>query len=852
MAPRPTPLAAIHDALCDAFTFESLGRMLKLKLNRDISDYSSRSDRQQVVFELLDRAHREGFLDDLVIAARQSNPGNEKLAVLPPTRGEELRHLSRLIEETEKKARLYSPLQGIAATGHAPVDAWEDDNLAPVTHQSRNREEKRESYDDVLAACDKVKRAALLGAPGSGKSTTLRKLAMDLARRAQKNDAEPLPVLVTLGNWRGNESLEQFLKHALGWDVQTLSKARRLVLLLDGLNEVPTATRAEKANDVLRLQGSIDPRTGIYVSCRADDYTGDLDLRLDTLTIEPLSPPRIRAALRQWVTNLGEAPEMGDAIFWQLAGDEQLAGVFERWAGKDEFWSADESLWFALKISHEDYELWRRHIPNPRSLIRLAANPFLLDMLFRVRWAEGTLPRNRGDLFGRFIHRLLSREKLFVEDPPKSKKWRLQPEGERLLEGLAGLAWRMQRAAETVVSRTVTIEALGGEELLKKALDSTLLEGDGELRFRHQLFQEYFAALALRGRLGSIPAVELWRAERWWERSGWEETVVLLAGLHAEDCTPVVRWLATAQPDVTAQCIAEGGAELADRQGLFRELQAAWLPRLTDIAVEPQPEGRAAIGRALGRLNLDNRKGVGVDSNGVPDIDWVKIPGGEIVYQVLWRRTVETFWMARHLVTNRQFQAFLDAKDGYRNDRWWNGLTEPDRTPRSPHWTEANHPRETMSWYEAMAFCAWLGYKLGCDVRLPTDCEWELAARGTEGRHYPWGNGYCAGYANVNESGELRDFRARTSAVGIYPEGASREGILDLAGNVWEWCLDEYGNPDRTQAGGTKSRVLRGGSWFTPPRLTVVVSHFSLPNVRGKDFGFRVVCSSPIRKTLSR
>ncbi|MBL8295252.1 MAG: NACHT domain-containing protein [Bryobacterales bacterium] len=324
MAPRATPLAAIHDALCDAFTLESLGRMLKLRLNRDLSDYSSRSDRQQVVFDLLDRAQREGFLDDLVSAARESNPGNEKLAVLPPTRGEELRYLSRLIEETEKKARLYSPLQSIAATGHAPLDAWGDDNLAPVTHQSRKREEKRESYDDVLAACGKVKRAALLGAPGSGKSTTLRKLAMDLARRAQASEAEPLPVLGTLGNWRGSESLDQFLKHTIGWDIQAVSRARPLVLLLDGLNEVPTATRTDKAKDVIRLQGSIDPGTDLYVSCRTEDYTGDLDLGLDTLTLEPLSPPRIQAALRQWVTNLGEAPGLGTPFSGNWPGTNGL------------------------------------------------------------------------------------------------------------------------------------------------------------------------------------------------------------------------------------------------------------------------------------------------------------------------------------------------------------------------------------------------------------------------------------------------------------------------------------------------------------------------------------------------
>jgi hypothetical protein len=525
-----------------------------------------------------------------------------------PTRDEEVDYLQRLLGEIEEKARLYAPLRGIAdikpaAQAAALLTPWADDeDIALLMHRPRSQAgaegaEQRE-YEDILAAFADVKQAALLGAPGAGKSTTLRRLAADLGRAVLESPQAPLPIFVSLGDWRGDEGLSEFLRaHVpeIGWAAQALSKEARLILLLDGLNEVPTARREAKAAGLLAFKDALAKDTPCIVSCRRDDYVGDLDLGLDTLSLEPLTPQRIRQVLRHWLPDDAQGVEPGSAerLFWQLAGDERLAGVLATWvkagSSEDAFWSVadpqqDEKAY--AKTSVDQDEIWRRNVPNPRSLLRLAANPFMLTMLYQVWAFEGELPRNRGDLFTRFVDRLLSRERLLVRNGDTGV-WERTSDGERLLCGLTSLAWIMQGerldrgetgeggfGVLTVIARDTALKELDGEALLKKAEDATLLEGNEEIRFRHQLLQEYFTASALRSHIQDRPpllAAELWPAERWWERSGWEESAVLLAGLYSEDCAPVARWLRDAQPEVAAQCVLESGAEIDDRHALFRE-----------------------------------------------------------------------------------------------------------------------------------------------------------------------------------------------------------------------------------------------------------------------------------------
>lgn len=148
---------------------------------------------------------------------------------------------------------------------------------------------------------------------------------------------------------------------------------------------------------------------------------------------------------------------------------------------------------------------------------------------------------------------------------------------------------------------------------------------------------------------------------------------------------------------------------------------------------------RAEAGRVLGRIG-DKRKGVGLNDKDLPDIDWKKIPPGEVVLKDnAGTFQVEPFYMARYPITNAQFQCFIDAPDGYANPLWWAELEAQPGTPEMPQWTEVNHPRETVSWFEAMAFCAWLSARLGYAIQLPTEWQWQQAAcSGQAGFDYPW------------------------------------------------------------------------------------------------------------------
>jgi len=191
--------------------------------------------------------------------------------------------------------------------------------------------------------------------------------------------------------------------------------------------------------------------------------------------------------------------------------------------------------------------------------------------------------------------------------------------------------------------------------------------------------------------------------------------------------------------------------------------------------------------------------------------EWVPIPAGEFAMGApseMHRVYLPDYAIARVPITHAQYHLFVQAT-GHAPPGVWNG----QRPPRG----KEIHPVVEVSWHDALAYCRWLSEATGKSIALPSEAEWEKAARGDQDRReYPWGDPFDATRCNVSESGF-----GDTTPVGIFPNGASPYGCLDLAGNVWEWTHSHYASyPYRAEDGRENleteggDRVLRGGSWL--------------------------------------
>ena len=255
---------------------------------------------------------------------------------------------------------------------------------------------------------------------------------------------------------------------------------------------------------------------------------------------------------------------------------------------------------------------------------------------------------------------------------------------------------------------------------------------------------------------------------------------------------------------------------------------------------------RSAEQRSRDNLRLTLAPGV--------TMDFVRVPAGKFLMGGERNRvekpqhTVEIpydYWIARYPVTNEQFARVATASGyGFDYDQW--------QTP-------ADHPVINVSWWEAMAYCRWLNDTLRGELkdltlRLPTEAEWEKAARGTNGNEWPWGNDWDPDKCNSNEGGKAHPRPVgHTTPVGAYsPQGDSPYGAADMVGNVWEWCHSLlWGYPYRADDGredplGYDPRVMRGGAWHEYNVHCALRVHTDPDNCTGER-GFRC-CVSPVSR----
>lgn len=220
--------------------------------------------------------------------------------------------------------------------------------------------------------------------------------------------------------------------------------------------------------------------------------------------------------------------------------------------------------------------------------------------------------------------------------------------------------------------------------------------------------------------------------------------------------------------------------------------------------------------------------------------EWVDIPAWRVALEgVSGDFDVAAFRMAKYPVTNAQFAEFVEDA-GYKDDRWWDDLAHRAPSARASDWKETDAPKLEVNWFEAVAFTLWLRDRSGLPVRLPTEWEWQWAAVGASGWVYPYGSTFDPTKCNCKETGI-----GRTSGVGRFAGVKTHFGVADMAGNVWEWCLNEGEMPDNIQLAGVENRALRGGSWHNAGAQAAARFRIHRASrTRAFNIGFRVMCEA--------
>ncbi len=716
---------------------------------------------------------------------------------------------------------------------HSSKKSRKEPEISP-DEMDMKEECKEPSGIDIEELLGRINCILLQGGAGMGKTTLIKHLAYTITHGMGKPSFQGyIPVIIFLKDlWpiyqdrrkatRKKISFEMLLKEYL--DTSTCPLSYEVVknyfsndtalFLLDGLDEIP-----EKHRDVIVeiLAGfQFGHKNNRYlITGRPHGIAGKATERFgkNLHEIEYLDEEKVRYFIRKWFPAVAaQAKGVGKSDAEDMISDMGL---------------------------HEHVQIFTRI-------------PLLLTAVCILYWDGKRIPEQRAELYDRIIGNLLWRRFHDAQDDDKITG---------IKEYLMLLAYRMMeknlKTFESSKARDILKDIYprkDGEEkrLYNRRLDTLFDEiepdcgllkrlDDGELEFFHLSFQEFMAAKHMN-------YMEIDHSQ-YLGQTWWEETILLFLGFmnldRKEKSNSLVREI------------------LQTKKRNPKEKRYLWLLASKALRDFP-PKKRVAKVVALGREKLlsviDSKALVGKRFEAgellgllgdLRDLkQFITIPAGKYAYQ---KKVIplETFELSKYPVTNSWFREFVDAK-GYDNPDYWdeegwknrkdNKITEPEYW-HDRKWNVDNFPVVGVSWYEAKAFCNWLNTQHdGCIYNLPTAEQWEAAARGKEGREYPWGKG-------LKKDDDLCNYGmvlGRTSPVGIFPKGDTKEGLSDMAGNVDEWCEDPYDDDGSI-------RVLRGGSWNNTARFcTASFRGGDPPASRYDGVGFRLARSRRTDEAPSR
>jgi formylglycine-generating enzyme required for sulfatase activity len=662
---------------------------------------------------------------------------------------------------------------------------------------------------------------------------------------------------------------------------ETLQKEGGL-LLLDGLDEVPTAALRRE-----QIKQAVDDFVGAFPKCRvlvtSRTYAYQLQAwRLPGFAeavLAPFDSGQIRRFVQRWYAHIarlrgldaedaqGRAMLLERAIF----NNARLRALAER------------PLLLTLMAS---LHAWRGgSLPERREELYADMVDLLLDW-----WESPKVVRGSNGIV--------------TVQQPSLAEW-LKIDRDKMQTLLNRLAYQAHTAQPDLVGTADIAESdlLSGLlqlsqnpdvrpqrllEYLSQRAGLLLPRGVGVYTFPQRTFQEYLAACYLTDCDYPDAVAELTRQDP----NRWREIALLTAAKAARGSSFAI-WVlveALCYREATDQLSAEDawGALLAGQilmeNAVLSNITARNQPKLQRVRMNlvhlltqkvlPAVE-RAVAGIILAYLG-DPRVGVGLQEDGLPDIVWFEVPAGPFVMgsndadeqakdceKPQHQCVIHQFAISRYPVTGTQYEAFVQAA-GYTEQRYWteDGWKQKERfrwempEQYGGPFNLPNHPAVGVSWHEAMAYCRWLtevfrasGKITECqEIRLPSEAEWEKAARGQDNRAYPWGDAVDPELANCEDTGI-----GTISAVGCFQGGISPYGVEDMSGNMWEWTRSmpqKYPyNVDVECESDTIDdeiyRVVRGGAFdvnYRDVRCSTRLATLSYN--RDRTIGFRVVLAS--------